>query len=71
MRFEGTESYVADNDLKIAVNAAIALERPLLIKGETANAENVMAEDISQAIGAPLIEFNKTSATKEIHPLND
>jgi len=69
MRFEGTKSYVADNDLKIAVNAAIALERPLLIKGEPGTGKTVLAAEIAQAIGAPLIEWHIKSTTKAIHGL--
>jgi MoxR-like ATPase len=69
MRFEGTESYVADSDLKIAVNAAIALERPLLIKGEPGTGKTVLAAEIAQAIGAPLIEWHIKSTTKAIHGL--
>ena len=69
MCFEGTKSYVADNDLKIAVNAAIALERPLLIKGEPGTGKTVLAAEIAQAIGAPLIEWHIKSTTKAIHGL--
>ncbi len=69
MRFEGTKSYVADSDLKIAVNAAIALERPLLIKGEPGTGKTVLAAEIAQAIGAPLIEWHIKSTTKAIHGL--
>ena len=69
MRFEGTKSYVADNDLKIAVNAAIALERPLLIKGEPGTGKTVLADEIARAIGAPLIEWHIKSTTKAIHGL--
>jgi MoxR-like ATPase len=69
MRFEGTKDYVADNDLKIAVNAAIALERPLLIKGEPGTGKTVLAAEIARAIGAPLIEWHIKSTTKAIHGL--
>jgi MoxR-like ATPase len=69
MRFEGTKSYVADHDLKIAVNAAIALERPLLIKGEPGTGKTVLAAEIAQALGAPLIEWHIKSTTKAIHGL--
>jgi MoxR-like ATPase len=69
MRFEGTKSYVADQDLKIAVNAAIALERPLLIKGEPGTGKTVLAAEIAKAIGAPLIEWHIKSTTKAIHGL--
>src|ERR1700741_4190153 len=64
MRFEGTAAYVATDDLKIAVNAAIALERPLLVKGEPGTGKTVLAIEIANAIGAPLIEWNVKSTTK-------
>jgi MoxR-like ATPase len=69
MRFEGTKSYVADPDLKVAVNAAIALERPLLIKGEPGTGKTVLAAEVAKAIGAPLIEWHIKSTTKAIHGL--
>ena len=69
MRFEGTKSYVADQDLKVAVNAAIALERPLLIKGEPGTGKTVLAAEIARAIDAPLIEWHIKSTTKAIHGL--
>ncbi len=64
MRFEGTKSYVAADDLKIAVNAAIALERPLLIKGEPGTGKTVLAAEVANAIKAPLIEWHIKSTTK-------
>jgi MoxR-like ATPase len=69
MRFEGTKNYVADNDLKIAVNAAIALERPLLIKGEPGTGKTVLAAEVAKAIGAPLIEWHVKSTTKALQGL--
>src|SRR5690606_7743359 len=69
MRFEGTKSYVADQDLKVAVNAAIALERPLLIKGEPGTGKTVLAMEIAKAIGAPLIEWHIKSTTKALQGL--
>jgi MoxR-like ATPase len=69
MRFEGTKSYVASDDLKVAVNAAIALERPLLIKGEPGTGKTVLAEEIAKALKAPLIEWHIKSTTKAIHGL--
>lgn len=63
-RFEGTDNYVATNDLKMAVNAAITLERPLLIKGEPGTGKTVLAHEISKGLGAPLIEWNVKSTTK-------
>jgi len=64
MRFEGTSSYVATDDLKVAVNAAIVLERPLLIKGEPGTGKTVLAQEVAQALGAPLIEWHVKSTTK-------
>jgi len=63
-KFEGTENYVATNDLKMAVNAAITLERPLLIKGEPGTGKTVLAHEIAKGLGAPLIEWNVKSTTK-------
>ncbi|MEH6756587.1 MAG: MoxR family ATPase [Parasphingorhabdus sp.] len=64
MRFEGTEDYIATNDLKVAVNAAVTLRRPLLIKGEPGTGKTVLAYEIAKATGAPLIEWNIKSTTK-------
>ena len=64
MRFEGTAGYVATDDLKTAVNAAIVLERPLLVKGEPGTGKTVLAREIAQAIGAPIIEWHIKSTTK-------
>jgi len=58
MRFEGTSGYVATDDLKVAVNAAIALEPPLLVKGEPGTGKTVLALEIGKALGAPLIEWH-------------
>jgi MoxR-like ATPase len=64
MRFEGTATYIATEDLKIAVNAAIVLERPLLIKGEPGTGKTLLAEEIAQAIGATLISWHIKSTSK-------
>ena len=64
MRFTGTEAYVATEDLKVAVNAAIVLERPLLVKGEPGTGKTVLAEEIARAIGAPLLTWHIKSTTK-------
>jgi MoxR-like ATPase len=69
MRFEGTKDYVADNDLKVAVNAAMALERPLLIKGEPGTGKTVLAAEIAKAVKAPLIEWHIKSTTKALQGL--
>ena len=63
-RFSGTDTYVATEDMKVAVNAAIALERPLLIKGEPGTGKTILAHEIAGAIGAPLIEWHIKSTTK-------
>ena len=63
-RFEGTENYVATDDLKVAVNAAIALQRPLLIKGEPGTGKTVLAEEVAKALGSKLITWHIKSTTK-------
>jgi MoxR-like ATPase len=63
-RFEGTTNYVATEDLKVAVNAAVLLRRPLLVKGEPGTGKTVLAHEIAKAVGAPLIEWNIKSTTK-------
>ncbi len=63
-RFTGTDNYVATEDLKVAVNAAIALERPLLIKGEPGTGKTVLAYEIANALGAELITWHIKSTTK-------
>ncbi|MCA0902270.1 MULTISPECIES: AAA family ATPase [Qipengyuania] len=63
-RFEGTSSYIATEDLKVAVNAAVTLRRPLLVKGEPGTGKTVLAHEISKALGAPMIEWNVKSTTK-------
>ena len=63
-RFEGTSDYVATDDLKVAVNAAVLLRRPLRVKGEPGTGKTVLAHEIAKAVGAPLIEWNVKSTTK-------
>jgi MoxR-like ATPase len=69
MRFEGTKDYVATEDLKVAVNAAITLERPLLVKGEPGTGKTMLAIEVSKALGAPLIEWHIKSTTKAVQGL--
>jgi len=64
MKFSGTKHYVATDDLKVAVNAAITLERPLLVKGEPGTGKSVLAAEVATAIDAPLIEWHVKSTTK-------
>jgi len=64
LRFEGTEDYVATGDLKVAVNASIALERPLLIKGEPGTGKTVLAYEVAKALDAPLLTWHIKSTTK-------
>src|SRR5881409_4158063 len=64
MKFTGTKDYVATDDLKIAVNASMVLERPLLIKGEPGTGKTVLAEEVAKAIGAPLMTWHIKSTTK-------
>lgn len=64
MRFEGSDNYVATDDLQIAVNAAITLERPLLIKGEPGTGKTVLAIEVAKALGTDLIEWHVKSTTK-------
>ena len=70
-RFEGTKSYIATEDLKVAVNAAVTLRRPLLVKGEPGTGKTVLAHEISKALNAPLIEWNVKSTTKAQQGLNE
>ncbi len=64
MRFTGTTDYVATEDLRVAVNAAITLERPLLVKGEPGTGKTVLAHEVATALGMPLIEWHVKSTTK-------
>ncbi|HEY0629503.1 MAG TPA: MoxR family ATPase [Sphingomicrobium sp.] len=69
MRFEGTSNYVATDDLKVAVNAAVRLRRPLLVKGEPGTGKTVLAHEIAEALGAPLIEWHIKSTTRAVQGL--
>ncbi len=64
MRFEGAENYVTTPDLKLAVNAAIRLQRPLLIKGEPGTGKTMLAEEVAAALGMPLMQWHIKSTTK-------
>jgi len=64
MRFEGTDTYIATPDLMLAVNAALALERPLLIKGEPGTGKTLLAEEIARALARPLYQWHIKSTTK-------
>jgi MoxR-like ATPase len=63
-RFTGTERYIATDDLKLAVNAAIALQRPLLIKGEPGTGKTMLAEEVAAALNRPLMQWHIKSTTK-------
>ena len=64
MQFTGTDSYIATEDLKMAVNAAVTLERPLLVKGEPGTGKTELARQVSAALGLPMIEWHIKSTTK-------
>ena len=64
MRFEGTDSYVATDDLTIAVNAAVTLQRPLLVKGEPGTGKTVLAKEVAESLGRPLLEWHVKSTTR-------
>ena len=64
MQFSGTADYIADKDLTVAVNAAIALERPLLVKGEPGTGKTELARQVAACLGMPLIEWNVKSTTR-------
>jgi MoxR-like ATPase len=64
MKFKGTDNYVATQDLMLAVNAAIALKRPLLVKGEPGTGKTMLAEEVAQALSMPLLQWHIKSTTK-------
>ena len=64
MKFQGTENYVATQDLMLAVNAAITLKRPLLVKGEPGTGKTMLAEEVAAALGLPLLQWHIKSTTK-------
>ncbi|MEE8396247.1 MAG: AAA family ATPase, partial [bacterium] len=63
MKFEGTESYIATKDLQVAVNAAITLEKPLLVKGEPGTGKTMLAHEVALALGLPIITWHIKSTT--------
>ena len=69
MKFSGTDTYVATGDLNMAVNAAITLERPLLVKGEPGTGKTLLAQEVARALGKPLFEWHIKSTTKAQHGL--
>ena len=69
MRFEGSKNYVATSDLQLAVNAAITLQRPLLIKGEPGTGKTMLAEEVAAALDMPLLQWHIKSTTKAQHGL--
>ena len=64
MQFQGTKDYVATDDLKVAVNAAVTLERPLLVKGEPGTGKTELAKQVADALGLRMIEWNVKSTTR-------
>ena len=69
MRFEGSTNYIATPDLQLAVNAAITLQRPLLIKGEPGTGKTMLAEEVATVLGIPLLQWHIKSTTKAQHGL--
>ncbi|WP_404379444.1 AAA family ATPase [Caenispirillum salinarum] len=69
MKFSGTERYVATEDLKVAVNATVTLQRPLLVKGEPGTGKTVLAQEVAASLGLPLISWHVKSTTKAQHGL--
>ena len=64
MKFQGTDAYIASDDLAVAVNAAVTLERPLLVKGEPGTGKTELARQVSSALGMPIIEWHIKSTTR-------
>src|SRR3989442_4623587 len=64
MRFKGSEAYVSTDDLTLAVNAAITLQRPLLVKGEPGTGKTMLAVEVARALGRPLLQWHIKSTTK-------
>ena len=70
MKFEGTKSYISTEDLSMAVNASVALEKPLLIKGEPGTGKTMLAEQVAESLNMPLIEWHIKSTTKAKHEIH-
>jgi MoxR-like ATPase len=64
MKFQGSKNYVATQDLMLAVNAAAALKKPLLVKGEPGTGKTMLAEEVAEALGLPLLQWHIKSTTK-------
>src|SRR5947208_12981824 len=64
MKFQGSQNYVATQDLMLAVNASITLKRPLLVKGEPGTGKTMLAEEVAQALNMPLLQWHIKSTTK-------
>src|SRR3989338_3817476 len=64
MRFHGSDKYISTDDLTLAVNAAVTLQRPLLIKGEPGTGKTMLAEEVATALGLPIFEWHIKSTTK-------
>ncbi len=64
MKFQSTQTYVAPEDLTVAVNAAVVLERPLLVKGEPGTGKTELARQVAESLGLPMVEWNIKSTTK-------
>ena len=64
MKFQGSKNYIATRDLMLSVNAAITLQRPLLIKGEPGTGKTMLAEEVAAALGMPLLQWHIKSTTK-------
>src|SRR5260370_18274219 len=71
MRFKGSPSYVSTDDLTLAVNAAITLERPLLVKGEPGTGKTMLAVEVARSLGVPLLQWHIKSTTKAQQGLYD
>ena len=65
MKFTGTDTYISTEDLSMAVNASVALERPLLVKGEPGSGKTMLAIEVAESLGLPLIEWHIKSTLKQ------